>query len=181
MGSLSSGQAYSLKHRQKVLQHIFTHTEAHLHIICNEIDTFVGLFCCAVAQGSTHTRYMNTLVRQSGLLSALEKPELHSNYARTSKFSSSCSNWSLVCSVYKVFLEIRILHGCPKIPLTDSITCRFHYMALADDRRRFMPLPDDRLPGRGQPLAYPEAVLLVNPVEPELKGEVSSSSLSFLI
>jgi hypothetical protein len=25
---------------------------------------------------------------------------------------------------------------------------------------------------RGQPLAYPEAVLLVNPVEPELKGEV---------
>ncbi|KAL8494755.1 hypothetical protein ACS0TY_025558 [Phlomoides rotata] len=49
---------------------------------------------------------------------------------------------------------------------------KFHYMALADNRRRFMPLPDDRLPGRGQPLAYPEAVLLVNPVEPELKGEV---------
>ena len=48
-------------------------------------------------------------------------------------------------------------------------------MAVADNRRRFMPLPDDRLPGRGQALAYPEAVLLVNPVEPELMGEVTSS------
>ncbi|KZV28885.1 Rhamnogalacturonate lyase family protein [Dorcoceras hygrometricum] len=49
---------------------------------------------------------------------------------------------------------------------------KFHYMALADNRQRYMPLPDDRLPGRGQPLAYPEAVLLVNPVDPGLKGEV---------
>ncbi|XP_057490247.1 probable rhamnogalacturonate lyase B isoform X1 [Actinidia eriantha] len=49
---------------------------------------------------------------------------------------------------------------------------KFHYMAVSDNRRRFMPLPDDRLPGRGQALAYPEAVLLVNPLEPELKGEV---------
>ncbi|KAE9457338.1 hypothetical protein C3L33_10774, partial [Rhododendron williamsianum] len=56
---------------------------------------------------------------------------------------------------------------------TPSISLKwFHYMAVADNRRRFMPLPDDRLPGRGQPLAYPEAVLLVNPKEPELKGEV---------
>lgn len=45
-------------------------------------------------------------------------------------------------------------------------------MAIADNRQRFMPLPDDRLPERGQALAYPEAVLLVNPVEPEFKGEV---------
>ncbi|KAI5655065.1 hypothetical protein M9H77_32252 [Catharanthus roseus] len=49
---------------------------------------------------------------------------------------------------------------------------KFHYMAVSDNRQRFMPLPDDRLPGRGQPLAYPEAVLLVNPVEPQFKGEV---------
>ncbi|KAM5575238.1 hypothetical protein ABKV19_014265 [Rosa sericea] len=49
---------------------------------------------------------------------------------------------------------------------------RFHYMAMADNRQRYMPLPDDRLPPRGQPLAYPEAVLLVNPIEPDLKGEV---------
>lgn len=46
-------------------------------------------------------------------------------------------------------------------------------MAVADNRQRYMPLPDDRLSGRGQPLAYPEAVLMVNPVEPELKGEVA--------
>lgn len=51
---------------------------------------------------------------------------------------------------------------------------RFHYMAVADNRQRYMPLPDDRLPPRGQPLAYPEAVLLVNPIEPDLKGEVST-------
>lgn len=49
---------------------------------------------------------------------------------------------------------------------------RFHFMSIADNRQRLMPLPDDRLPGRGQVLAYPEAVLLVNPVEPEFKGEV---------
>ncbi|KAL4283616.1 hypothetical protein GQ457_16G016320 [Hibiscus cannabinus] len=49
---------------------------------------------------------------------------------------------------------------------------KFHYMAMADNRQRYLPLPDDRLPARGQALAYPEAVLLVNPVEPEFKGEV---------
>ncbi|CAL0319286.1 unnamed protein product [Lupinus luteus] len=49
---------------------------------------------------------------------------------------------------------------------------KFHYMVVADNRRRFMPLPDDREEGRGQILDYPEAVLLVNPVEPEFKGEV---------
>ncbi|KAF5462025.1 hypothetical protein F2P56_018067 [Juglans regia] len=49
---------------------------------------------------------------------------------------------------------------------------KFHYMAMADNRQRYMPLPDDRLPERGEPLATPEAVLLVNPVESEFKGEV---------
>ncbi|OIT34575.1 hypothetical protein A4A49_12736 [Nicotiana attenuata] len=49
---------------------------------------------------------------------------------------------------------------------------KLHYMAIADNRQRYMTLPDDRLPDRGQPLVYPEAVLLVNPVEPEFKGEV---------
>ncbi|XVF36559.1 hypothetical protein REPUB_Repub19eG0068000 [Reevesia pubescens] len=49
---------------------------------------------------------------------------------------------------------------------------KFHYMAVADNRQRFMPLPDDRLPDRSQTLAYPEAVLLVDPLEPEFRGEV---------
>ncbi|KAK7282914.1 hypothetical protein RIF29_12032 [Crotalaria pallida] len=49
---------------------------------------------------------------------------------------------------------------------------KFQYMAMADNRQRIMPFPDDRLPGRCQTLAYPEAVLLVNPKNPILKGEV---------
>uniref|UniRef100_A0A0D3H316 O-fucosyltransferase family protein n=1 Tax=Oryza barthii TaxID=65489 RepID=A0A0D3H316_9ORYZ len=49
---------------------------------------------------------------------------------------------------------------------------RFHYMALADDRQRIMPMPEDRVPPRGQQLAYPEAVLLVDPINPDLRGEV---------
>jgi rhamnogalacturonan endolyase len=49
---------------------------------------------------------------------------------------------------------------------------RFHYMAVADNRQRLMPLPDDRSPERGEELIPPEAVLLVNPVEPEFAGEV---------
>ncbi|GAA0161447.1 lyase [Lithospermum erythrorhizon] len=49
---------------------------------------------------------------------------------------------------------------------------KFHYMAVSDNRQRFMPLPDDRLPGRCQPLAYAEAVKLIDPIEPELRGEV---------
>lgn len=49
---------------------------------------------------------------------------------------------------------------------------KFHYMAVADNKQRFMPLPDDRMPARCQRLAYAEAVLLNNPVEPELRGEV---------
>lgn len=48
-------------------------------------------------------------------------------------------------------------------------------MAIADNRQRFMPLPDDRLPGRGEQLAYKEAVLLVDPIEPEFKGEVQTA------
>ncbi|XP_039023514.1 probable rhamnogalacturonate lyase B [Hibiscus syriacus] len=49
---------------------------------------------------------------------------------------------------------------------------KFHYMAMADNRQRYMALPDDRLPYRSQTLAYPEAVLLIDPLEPEFRGEV---------
>lgn len=54
-------------------------------------------------------------------------------------------------------------------------------MAMADNRQRYMPLPDDRLSPRGQPLAYPEAVRLVDPVEPYFKGEVPSSSFTTIL
>ncbi|XP_012571471.1 uncharacterized protein [Cicer arietinum] len=70
------------------------------------------------------------------------------------------------------------LRGWPDFDLSETrITFKlrkdkFQYMAVADDRRRIMPFPEDRLPGRCQPLAYQEAVLLVNPKDPRLKGEV---------
>lgn len=43
-------------------------------------------------------------------------------------------------------------------------------MAISDDRQRIMPSMADRL--RSQPLAYPEAMVLTNPANPNLKGEV---------
>ncbi|KAK8600954.1 hypothetical protein V6N13_059306 [Hibiscus sabdariffa] len=49
---------------------------------------------------------------------------------------------------------------------------KFRYMAVADNRQRRMPLPEDRFPRRSRPLAYPEAVQLVKPVESEFTGEV---------
>lgn len=45
-------------------------------------------------------------------------------------------------------------------------------MAISDNRQRYMPLPDDRMSGRCQTLAYPEAVLLLNPKMKELTREV---------
>ncbi|XP_025810179.1 rhamnogalacturonate lyase B-like isoform X2 [Panicum hallii] len=48
----------------------------------------------------------------------------------------------------------------------------FNYMAISDDIQRYMPSAADREPPRGVPLAYKEAVLLVDPVEPEFRGEV---------
>ncbi|THU63925.1 hypothetical protein C4D60_Mb01t20990 [Musa balbisiana] len=49
---------------------------------------------------------------------------------------------------------------------------KFHYMAIADNRQRIMPMPEDREAGRSQKLGYPEAVRLTNPINPALRGEV---------
>ncbi|CAM0151317.1 unnamed protein product [Urochloa decumbens] len=51
-------------------------------------------------------------------------------------------------------------------------TDKFNYMAISDDIQRYMPNAADRDEPRGTPLAYKEAVLLVNPKEPQFKGEV---------
>ncbi|KAG2688325.1 hypothetical protein I3760_09G090300 [Carya illinoinensis] len=48
----------------------------------------------------------------------------------------------------------------------------FHYMAISDEKQRIMPMPEDLLPGRGKQLIVPESVLLINPINPDLKGEV---------
>ncbi|KAL6641954.1 hypothetical protein ACP70R_020135 [Stipagrostis hirtigluma subsp. patula] len=51
-------------------------------------------------------------------------------------------------------------------------TDKFNYMAVSDDIQRYMPMATDRDAPRGEPLAYKEAVLLVNPQNPQFKGEV---------
>ncbi|KAJ0984372.1 hypothetical protein J5N97_002728 [Dioscorea zingiberensis] len=48
----------------------------------------------------------------------------------------------------------------------------FRYMALSDYRQREMPLPEDRDRDRSIVLAYPEAVRIIRPIDPECKGEV---------
>lgn len=50
---------------------------------------------------------------------------------------------------------------------------RFQYMAVSDERQRIMPTSEDRI--NGLVLDYPEAVLLTNPSNPYLRGEVYST------
>ncbi|KAL2521859.1 Rhamnogalacturonate lyase family protein [Forsythia ovata] len=52
---------------------------------------------------------------------------------------------------------------------------KFHFMAMSDQRQRIMPMPRDRETGRV--LDYQEAVLLTNPTNPTLKGEVDDKYL----
>lgn len=50
---------------------------------------------------------------------------------------------------------------------------KFQFMAISDTKQRVMPLPGDiKLPNRCQKLIVDESVLLTNPVNPNLKGEV---------
>ncbi|CAL4993136.1 unnamed protein product [Urochloa decumbens] len=51
-------------------------------------------------------------------------------------------------------------------------TGKFDYMAVTDDIQRYMPSAIDRDEPRAVPLAYKEAVLLVDPMEPQFRGEV---------
>ncbi|XP_024533891.1 probable rhamnogalacturonate lyase B [Selaginella moellendorffii] len=48
----------------------------------------------------------------------------------------------------------------------------FDFMAISDTKQRVMPYPQDRYPQNSETLAYKEAVILVNPKNPNLKGEV---------
>ncbi|GJN04390.1 hypothetical protein PR202_ga21937 [Eleusine coracana subsp. coracana] len=49
---------------------------------------------------------------------------------------------------------------------------KFNYMAVTDDIQRHMPRAIDRLAPRGVELSYKEAVLLVDPNDPQFQGEV---------
>ncbi|KAL6207132.1 hypothetical protein ACLB2K_024377 [Fragaria x ananassa] len=68
--------------------------------------------------------------------------------------------------------------GCPAFDIAQTRLVfklrkdKFHYMAITDEKQRVMPMPEDLLPDRGKQLIVPESVLLVNPINPDLKGEV---------
>ncbi|KAI3955239.1 hypothetical protein MKW98_020872 [Papaver atlanticum] len=70
------------------------------------------------------------------------------------------------------------VHGFPDFNLNGTRVAfklrkdKFQYLAISKTRQRRMPLPEDRVPPRGEVLQYKEATLLVDPVEPELKGQV---------
>ncbi|URD74020.1 Rhamnogalacturonate lyase [Musa troglodytarum] len=70
------------------------------------------------------------------------------------------------------------LQGWPEFNLGETRVAfklrkdRFHYMAIADNRQRIMPMPEDREAGRSQKLGYSEAVRLTNPINAALRGEV---------
>ncbi|PNT67317.1 hypothetical protein BRADI_3g24670v3, partial [Brachypodium distachyon] len=55
-------------------------------------------------------------------------------------------------------------------------TERFNYMAISDDIQRYMPRAKDRDAPRSAPLAFKEAVLLVDPSESQFKGEVDDKT-----
>lgn len=48
-------------------------------------------------------------------------------------------------------------------------------MQITDEKQKIMPMPEDLLPNRGKQLIVPESVWLVNPVNDDLRGEVSVS------
>lgn len=116
-----------------------------------------------------------TSIWRIGLLSASARPGLLSSFGKTS-----------TQLIFNLSRHLVSFLSCSLKSIPFSITLfwkwnRFHYMAMADNRQRYMPLPEDRSPPRGQQLAYPEAVLLVNPIEPSLQGEVRTISLPHTI
>ncbi|CAM0949851.1 unnamed protein product [Alopecurus aequalis] len=79
------------------------------------------------------------------------------------------------------FYSYAILEHATDTPAIDISVARlafkpnpdmFNYMAVSDDIQRYMPTDKDRDKKHSSPLAYQEAVLLVDPSEPQFKGEV---------
>ncbi|KAI3978616.1 hypothetical protein MKX01_015791 [Papaver californicum] len=80
------------------------------------------------------------------------------------------------CSGFYSYGIYERLEGWPGFTLTETRIAfklsnhKFNYVAISDARQRLMPTPEDRK--SGHPLAYPEAVLLTDPIDPLFKGEV---------
>ncbi|CAA6663094.1 unnamed protein product [Spirodela intermedia] len=68
------------------------------------------------------------------------------------------------CSGFYTYAIYEHMEGWPDFNLGETRVAfklrkdKFQYMAITSDRQRIMPMPEDRLPGRCQQLAYPEAV-----------------------
>ncbi|XP_042445380.1 probable rhamnogalacturonate lyase B [Zingiber officinale] len=82
------------------------------------------------------------------------------------------------CSGFYTYAIYEHREGWPDFDMAETRVAfklrkdKFHYMAIADNRQRIMPMPEDRMPPRGRQLAYQEAVLLLDPTNKDLKGEV---------
>ncbi|PWA88051.1 rhamnogalacturonate lyase family protein [Artemisia annua] len=68
---------------------------------------------------------------------------------------------------FKGWPDVDVYQGRIVFKLQDKL---FRYMAVSDERQREMPSFEDR--SRGEPLDYPEAVLLTHPSDSLLRGEV---------
>uniref|UniRef100_A0A0E0IXU3 Rhamnogalacturonan endolyase n=1 Tax=Oryza nivara TaxID=4536 RepID=A0A0E0IXU3_ORYNI len=92
-----------------------------------------------------------------------------------SRPNSACDVESSGFYCYAIFEHVR---DWPALNISEARlafklnTDKFNYMAISDDIQRFMPSATDRDAPRGAPLAYKEAVLLVDPKEPQFRGEV---------
>ncbi|KAI3451276.1 hypothetical protein Pfo_007941 [Paulownia fortunei] len=80
------------------------------------------------------------------------------------------------CSGFYSYAIFERLEGWPDVNISQGRIAfklqhnLFQYMAVSDDRQRIMPTTQDR--EKGQVLDYPEAVLLTNPANSFLRGEV---------
>ncbi|KAL3618966.1 hypothetical protein CASFOL_037194 [Castilleja foliolosa] len=80
------------------------------------------------------------------------------------------------CSGFYSYAIFERLEGWPDLTLSQGRIAfklqhnLFQYMAVSDDRQRIMPTTKDR--ETGEVLDYPEAVILTNPANSTLKGEV---------
>ncbi|KAM1223200.1 hypothetical protein TB2_010495 [Malus domestica] len=105
-------------------------------------------------------------------------------------YDVSLGDWTLPLNVDKRYIMQRgragfyayaiyeRLEGWPELRIDQTRLAlklrqdKFQFMAISDDRQRFMPTAEDREGDHSQTLAYREAVLLTNPSNPEFKGEV---------
>ncbi|KAA8546655.1 hypothetical protein F0562_003114 [Nyssa sinensis] len=106
----------------------------------------------------------------------------------TKTWNSSLNNTTIPLNVDKRFIMLRgspgfysyaifeRLEGWPDLSIYQGRIAfklqeqLFNYMAVSDERQRIMPTAQDRK--NGQVLDFPEAVLLTNPANPALQGEV---------